>query len=152
MDQKPRQFTTTFFSIKELSTSIIQGLMITAGLVWIYWFAVNNGENEPTTTAMVFITLITSNILLTLVNRSFHFSILTTLKYKNILIPVAIAVTIFLVIVIFAIPAFRTFFKFETPQPREMLICVSSGILSVLWFEGYKWFKRPSNKSSKSEV
>jgi Ca2+-transporting ATPase len=40
MLQKPRPFTTTFFNWNELVTSIIQGLMITAGVLLVYQYAV----------------------------------------------------------------------------------------------------------------
>src|SRR5690606_15094896 len=71
MLQPPRTFSKTFFNLKELTTSVVQGLMITAGTMFIYQFAVRNGANEDTTRTMVFTTLITANIFLTLVNRSF---------------------------------------------------------------------------------
>jgi Ca2+-transporting ATPase len=74
--QKPRPFTNTFFSWKELSTSIIQGLVITLGTLSVYQFAVYQGFNEHVTRTMVFLVLVTSNVFLTLINRSFYYSIL----------------------------------------------------------------------------
>ncbi|MFT7606934.1 MAG: Ca2+-transporting ATPase, partial [Saprospiraceae bacterium] len=43
MIQKPRPVSSTFFNWKELTTSIIQGLMITAGVLIIYQYAVMAG-------------------------------------------------------------------------------------------------------------
>ncbi len=94
MVQKPRPMTTTFFNWKELSTSIIQGLMITAGTLTIYQYAVHQGFSESLTRSMVFTAIISSNIFLTLVNRSFYYSIFTTLKYKNNLVLLIIGITI----------------------------------------------------------
>jgi Ca2+-transporting ATPase len=142
MERKPKVFVKTFFDIRELSTSIVQGLMITAGLISIYWYAVNSGQSLPTTTSMVFITLITANIILTLVNRSFTYSLLTTLKYKNNLIPLVIATTMLMVIVIFAIAPLREFFRFETPSFVGISASIFSGLVSVIWFEGYKSLNR----------
>src|SRR5690606_11830890 len=70
MQQKPRKLTETFLNLKELGISIIQGLIITAGVLLMYQYAVNIGSDEPTTRAMVFSTMIFANILLSLVNRS----------------------------------------------------------------------------------
>ena len=53
MLQKPRPFTTTFFNWKELSTSIIQGLVITIGSLFIYQYAVYFKFDETTTRTMV---------------------------------------------------------------------------------------------------
>src|SRR5450432_3599261 len=49
MVQKPRPFTTTFFNWNELTTSIAQGLIITAGTLITYRYAVYQGFNELTT-------------------------------------------------------------------------------------------------------
>lgn len=144
MNEKPRVFSKTFFNIKELLTSIIQGLMITSGLISIYWLAVLNHETLPKTTSMIFVTLITANVLLTLVNRSFYFSLITTWKYKNNLIPLIIIITMLMLVTIFLVPVIRTFFGFEILTLRDWMICVFVGAISVLWFEVYKWMRRKS--------
>lgn len=144
MDQKPRIFTKTFFSTRELSTSIMQGLVITAGLVFVYWHAVAHANTLQATSAMVFVTLLTANVVLTLVNRSFYYSCLTTLKYSNPLIPVALTITVSLTILIFLITPLRAFFKFEIPSTRDIGLSMATGFFSVIWFEIYKWFKRLS--------
>src|SRR5690606_17693407 len=83
MQQKPRKLTETFLNWKELSISIIQGLMVTLGVLLAYQYTAQNGGDEITTRAMVFTTLVFSNVLLSLVNRSFVYSIFETLKYRN---------------------------------------------------------------------
>ena len=83
MTQPTRPFTSTFFSWEELSASILQGLFITAGTLFVYQYSVQNAQNEQLTRSMVFTTLIIANIFLTLVNRSFYYSIFTTMKYKT---------------------------------------------------------------------
>jgi Ca2+-transporting ATPase len=142
MMQKPRLLTATFFSFKELGLSILQGLAITVGLITIYWQAVGNNKSADATTAMVFVTLVIANITLTLVNRSFYYSIVDTFKYKNKLIPLMIAVTICLVILFFAVPWLRTFFGFELLRFTDIIYCLLAGIGSVIWLEVYKLFKR----------
>lgn len=94
MLQKPRPFTTSFFKWRELGISILQGLMITAGTLFAYQYAVYFNYSEPLTRTMVFTTLIAANIFLTLENRSFYYSIFTTLRYKNNLVPIIIGITI----------------------------------------------------------
>jgi P-type Ca2+ transporter type 2C len=94
MSQKPRPFTDAFFSLKELTTSIIQGLMITVGNIVAYQYAINQGYSENLARTIVFTTLIAANIVLTLVNRSFYYSIFTTLRYKNKLILLIISITV----------------------------------------------------------
>ena len=144
MLQKPRPFTSNFFNWKELTTSIIQGLFITAGSLGIYQYAVNQGLNETITRTMVFAVLISANIFLTLVNRSFYYSVFTTMKYKNNLVLLIILLTIAITVSLFYIPVFSSFFLFSPLQVPELLLCIGTGFASVIWYEIIKWRKRES--------
>ncbi|WP_111624843.1 cation-translocating P-type ATPase [Arenibacter echinorum] len=142
MIQKPRPFTTTFFKFKELITSIIQGLVITLGSLSVYQYAVLESHNESVTRTMVFMVLISSNIFLTLVNRSFYYSIWTTLKYKNNLVPLIIGITLILSALLLFVPPLTSFFQFETLTFKQLGIAVMAGMMSVLWYEIVKGIKR----------
>ena len=142
MLRKPRKLLDTFFSWKELTISIVQGLMITAGTLFAYQWSISNGLAEEETRAIVFSTLIFSNILLTLVNRSFTFSIITTLKYKNTLVPLIIISTTLLLAILHIVPAIRVFFGFGQIDGIQLLYSFSIAFVSVMWFEGYKYLKR----------
>ena len=137
--------TTTFFNWKELSISIIQGLVITAGTLFMYQYTVQKDYYEALTRTMVFTVLITSNIFLTLINRSFYYSIFTTLKYKNNLVLLIISITIFIVALMLYVKPITKFFGFETLKLSQLLISVAVGFISVIWFELVKLIKR-SNK------
>jgi Ca2+-transporting ATPase len=141
MQLKPKKLTHTFFSWKELSLSIIQGLIITVGTLSVYQYAVSNAYNERLTRTMVFTVLIVANIFLTLINRSFHYSILTTLKYKNNLVPLIIFITIALLSIILFVAPLTNFFEFESLSLQQLLTCIAIGLISVIWFEVVKWIK-----------
>jgi P-type Ca2+ transporter type 2C len=142
MLQKPKPLTTTFFSWKELSVSIIQGLVITAGALFAYQYSVNQGNDEAVTRAMTFTVLIVANIFLTLINRSFYYSILTTLKYKNNLVLLIIFITVAIVSLLLFVRPLAAFFEFGTLNAPQVLICIGIGFLSVIWFEMVKLAKR----------
>ncbi len=146
MRQSPRPFTTTFFNWKELTTSIIQGLFITAGTLSAYQYAVYQGFPESTTRTMVFTVLVAANVFLTLVNRSFYYSILTTLKYKNNLVPLIIGVTIAITALLLYVPPFARFFLFAPLDGAQIAICIGIGFVSVIWYELIKWRKRVRDK------
>jgi len=135
MTQKPRPFTTTFFNWKELTTSIIQGLFITVGTLVVYQYSVHTLLNEAQTRTMVFTVLIAANIFLTLVNRSFYYSILTTLKYKNKLVLLIITITILITGLLLFVPPFTRFFEFQTLNLSQLAICIGIGFISVIWYE-----------------
>lgn len=146
MSRKPRPFVNSFFNKTELSTSIIQGLAITAGTLFIYQYAVGQGFAEAQTRTMVFIVLIVANIFLTLVNRSFYYSILTTLKYKNALVPIMISITIAITALLLFVPTLTAFFKFAPLSGSEMLLASLAGFVSVIWFEAVKFRNRHLKK------
>jgi len=138
MLQKPRLYTTTFFNWKELMTSIIQGIAITAGTLFVYQYSVSQGFDEAHTRAMVFTVLIAANIFLTLVNRSFYYSIFTTLKYKNKLVLLIITITISITGLLLYVPVLATFFQFETLTILHLFTCIGIGFISVIWYEFIK--------------
>ena len=148
MNQMPKALTNTFFNWKELSVSIIQGLVITAGALFIYQFAVMNGYNEAITRTMIFTALITSNIFLTLINRSFYYSIFTTLMYKNNMVLFIISITITLVCLMLYVEPLTRFFEFEQLSITQLLISSSIGFGSVIWFEFVKMYKRKMVKKT----
>lgn len=142
MLQKPKPLTTTFFNWKELSISIIQGLCITAGTLFVYQYSVLNGYSEALTRTMTFTVLITANIFLTLINRSFYYSIFTTLRYKNNLVLIIIFITMLIVALILSIQPITRFFEFETLHWLQLVTCITIGFISVVWFEIVKLIKR----------
>ena len=142
MLQKPRPFSSTFFNWSELFTSIIQGLAITVGVLTVYQIAIQSNANEAVTRTMVFTTLITANIALTFVNRSFIYSIFTTFQYKNNLVPIIIGITIAITLSLLFVPPFTKFFEFERLDINLIGISVGVGLMSALWYEIVKWWKR----------
>jgi Ca2+-transporting ATPase len=142
MQQPPRPLSNTFFSWKELWISIIQGLAITATALLTYRYAVQAGKDENATRTMVFLVLIAANIFLTLVNRSFYYSIFTTSRYPNKLIPLIIGITILLVGAILFIDPLTAFFKFTRLNWQDFSFGIFAGFLSVIWFEIVKFAKR----------
>jgi Ca2+-transporting ATPase len=143
---KPKPMTTTFFNWRELSISILQGLMITAGSLFAYQFAVRHGYNEAVTRTMTFTVLIAANIFLTLVNRSFYYSIFATLRYKNRLVPLIIGITMVVYALLLFVNPLTSFFGLERLTGYQLGISVLAGFVSVIWFEGVKWMKRVSLK------
>jgi Ca2+-transporting ATPase len=148
MQQQPRPFTTTFFNARELATSVVQGLVITAVCLIAYQYAVAQNAGEAATRTMVFTTLISANISLTLVNRSFYYSVFTTLQYRNRLIPFIIGITVLITAMLLYIPPLARFFDFETPSGTLLGISVGLGFAGAAWYELVKAFKRSRTQHS----
>lgn len=142
MKQPPRQLGSTFLSLKEMGISIIQGIVIAMGILFVYQFTVQNGGNEPLTRTMVFTTLVFSNVILSLVNRSFYYSVLTSLQNKNNMMVYANSLTLLLLALILYVAPVADFFKVLPLQIEEIGICLAVSSVSVLWIEVWKWNRR----------
>lgn len=142
MQQKPRPLQQTFFNYRELATSVLQGLAITMAVLLTYQYGVHQRYNEAITRTFVFMTLIVANVVLTLVNRSFYYSVFTTLRYKNNLVVLITAITLLLAAIIIYIPVLRNFFGLALLSLKDTLLVLCTGSVSVLWFEAVKWYKR----------
>jgi Ca2+-transporting ATPase len=142
MEKGPRRINESLFSWPELSLSILQGLIISLGVLAVYQYCITQNSDLSTTRTWCFTTLIFSNIILTLANRSFTRSIFVTLLYKNYLIPIIIFITLALWWAAVNIPMIQSLFGFSKIDLSDILLCAVVGSVSVLWLEIYKMFKR----------
>ena len=142
MKQPPRAMGKTFLSISELGISIIQGIVITLGVLFSYQFTAQHGGSEEKTRAMVFCTLIFANILLSYANRSFYYSIVESFKNRNfLLVGISCVVLILLFVIVYCRPV-AAFFEVTALSGSELAIALAVASVSVLWFEIYKLMRR----------
>lgn len=148
MQRPPRLMSDTFLNWRELMISIIQGLAITFGVLFIYQITVYDGGTEEKTRAMVFSTLIFANIFLSFVNRSFFYSVFESFKNRNpLLIGITALVLTTLAVILYMTP-FARFFKVTSLNLNELLIAILVAAISVFWFEVYKFFIRRKSKQT----
>jgi Ca2+-transporting ATPase len=145
MQEQPRPLGSTFLSLKELGISIVQGIGITIGILFMYQWTVQNGGNEQLTRTMVFSTLVFSNVMLSLVNRSFYYSVFASLKNKNNMMVIANSLTLFFLALILYISPIAHFFEVLPLQLDQIAFCIAVSSVSVLWIEIWKWNKRKNN-------
>lgn len=142
MQLPPRPLRSTFLSFKEMSTSILQGLAITLGILFVYQYSAQIYESEQLTRTMVFTTLVFANIILSLANRSFLYSIFTTLKYKNNMMFALNTATLTMLALILYLPVTAAFFKVQPLSGQQLVFCLLTASASVLWIEILKWRRR----------
>ena len=145
MFKKPLKTGATFLSLKQLTISIVQGLMITAGCLFLGFYYMKAGSNDETIRTIIFISLLFSNIFLTLINRSFVYSIFKTIFYKNNLVPIILITSLLLMFVLLYVPTMRTLFGLTQLNFNQIFLCFSVAMISTVWIELYKWIKRIYN-------
>ena len=135
MQRPPRRKNTGLFQQEELLMGVVQGLLITAGVLGLYHYFMQQGSTLAYTRTVVFTTLIISNIFLTFVNRSSTEPIFITLRYKNPLAPVVFIASLFFLLVIHFVPVFREIFGMVSIRSGDFLLCTITAFVSVAWFE-----------------
>lgn len=146
MQREPRRMDLTFLNWRELRTSIAQGLMITVGTLFCYQYGVRHQLGEDMTRTLVFTALVVANIALTLVNRSFHHSLLATIRYENWVLRGIVAGTLVLLLLLLHVPVLRDFFRLATPDWAQFAMASAVGVASVVWYEGVKWSERRGSR------
>ena len=138
------------FRNQELLISIIQGLVIAAGVLSVYYIYMHNDYSLAKTRTMVFSTLIISNIFLTFVNRSFTKTIGLAAGYKNNLALPVLVISILFLCAILLVPFIRSLFGLSLITFPDFLICFGTALIVVGWFEFYKMFsaKVPEDNSA----
>ncbi|MCW5917386.1 MAG: cation-translocating P-type ATPase [Ferruginibacter sp.] len=138
----PRKHSENFLKLKELSLSIIQGLAITAGVLFMYQFAYMRGGDEEEIRSMVFSSLIFANIFLSYSNRSNYYGITESIKYRNNLLFWITLLALVLLLMILYFPPLSRLFQVMPLNFGMLGMTIVVGAASVFWIELYKWLKR----------
>jgi Ca2+-transporting ATPase len=142
MNKSPRKLSSSFFSFHELSMSIIQGIIITAFCLGLGYYYMQNDHSIAEVRTIIYSTLIFSNSFLTLSNRSFYFSILTTIQYKNILIPLMLSISLLVLLLSIYFTPLQNIFQFVPLEAIDLTFCFIAGFASVIWVEIFKLIRR----------
>ena len=138
MLEAPWKQNRSFFQQGELLISIVQGLVITAGVLWFYYFSIYLGDSINETRTLVFTTLIISNIFLTFVNRSFTENIFKTIHYKNSLALWVFLTSLAFLAVLHLVAPVREMFGLAPVSLAKLFLSANIALISVGWFEVYK--------------
>jgi Ca2+-transporting ATPase len=142
MNRLPRKASAPVFGIKKILISSFQGLMVLIISFAVLFIAqwMHRPENEVR--ALTFTTLVIANLGLILINRSWTRNILEILKQKNSAVKWVLAGAVLFLSIVLYVPAMRSIFHFDFLHLNDLLICLSAGVASIVWFEGAKFFKK----------
>lgn len=139
MNKKPRKINESIFNRKNITISLIQGLSVLVINLIAYQLAIFWDFSPDKTRTLVFASLMFSNLFLLATNLSWDMSIFKHFRKKNMPFKlIGLGATAFLALAIFT-PFLRDIFKFETLGLKEIGVCLLLGLLSIVWFEIYKF-------------
>ncbi len=155
MTRRPRRRDQRLFDRWTIGLSILQGLSVLAFVLGVFVIgrAVHPGAGEQEWRALAFCTLIVANLALILTNRSWSQRILTILKTPNKALWWVVGGALTLLAAVLYLPGLRGMFRFEKLHGLDLLVCLGSGVASVVWFEAAKgWLSKRRRAERIAEV
>lgn len=145
MNRPPRNLKEPLFNKNTFIVSLLQGVSVLLVVFAVYYYALSIKLGEDECRTLTFTTLVFSNIMLIVTNLSWSKNIIEILKVKNqsmwwVLSGTAVALT-----AVLCVPFLRSLFHFSPLSLRELVLALTGGIVSLLWFEGLKFVWRKVN-------
>ena len=138
MMRPPRDLTDPMFNRRTLAFSLLQGIGVLCVVLAVFLIAMQRGQGEYEARALSFTTLIIANIGLIMTNRSWTRSMFDSLRTPNAAFWSVVGGALFFLALVIYVPFLRDLFRFSTLHFFDLLICLTAGVVSILWFEGFK--------------
>jgi len=142
MKRPPRNLRETIFNKKNVTISLLQGLIVLVAIFFIFFYSVKMGMREEVARTFAFASLVLSNILLIAVNLSWDKGIFKIFKEgTKVFYYVFFGAIISLFAVIYFPPLAKLFHLAKLSLIDFGFICIIA-VFSVLWFEIFKSFNK----------
>ena len=142
MSRPPRTIDKPFFGMRKILISCFQGFWVLVATLSVYFISLKLGYEIGETRAMTFTTLIVSNVMTILTNRSWSESIFAILRTPNPTVKWVAGGAILFIILILIIPFLQGLFQFSPITVWEAVLSIAAGISTIIWFELYKHFQK----------
>lgn len=138
MRKPPRGRGVSLFTTPELGMTLLQGIVLGAAVLFAYRFAVDKGYEEDAVRAYVFGTMVFGNLFLTLTNRSFDYTFLKTVTYKNPFLWRILGLSLVMLGIVLYAPPVASLFRVSILHADDLGWCALFAFIGVAWFEVWK--------------
>jgi Ca2+-transporting ATPase len=142
MRRPPRRPEEPLFGRRIVGVSMLQGMSILIILLAIYLTTLHRGQGEAEARTLVFTTLIFANLGLIFTNRSWSRTILDSVGRHNPALWWVTGGAIAFLALVLSVPFLRSLFHFAPLHIVDIALCFAGGVVSILWFEGLKAYRR----------
>ena len=146
MNRPPRDPKEPLFSRRVLLLSTLQGLGVLAMLLAVFGVCLSRGQGELEARTLTFTALIIANLGLMMTNRSWTSTFGKILRSPNAALWWVTGGAVIFLGLVLNVPFLREIFRFTVLHPVDLVICVSAGVGSVVWFEIFKASGRMGQK------
>lgn len=147
MRRPPRNPQSPLFGTKQILLSLLQGLSVLIIVLGIFcisrWIGHPDSPKnlDANARALTFTTLIIANLGLIMSNRSLTKSLWIMLRSYNAALWWVVGGALGFLGLVLYVPFLRNLFSFQALHLTDLLICLGAGIISILWFEIFKWLR-----------
>lgn len=139
MLRPPRSTKDAFFDRRKVIFSVIQGLIVLAITLSVYFIGYNAHLPERSLRAIAFLALVLINLALAVSNLSRYRTVIGIVRRANTAAKWIIAATLILLLLTFFIPALRTIFMFQLFPFSYLLLIAGATVLALLLFDTMKF-------------
>ncbi len=142
MNRMPRNLHARFFGKKEIIDALIDGLLLLASVVLLYFISNNRGHSESQLRSITFIALVSGNLLMVMSKLSMSRSIFTSFMRQNKVAKFIFLFAILLMIIVFSVPSFRNMFHMSYPGHLHVFYALVTAMIFTVCIEILKIFRR----------
>jgi Ca2+-transporting ATPase len=143
MDLPPRPVGAPLFDRRSLLVAAAQGVASLAAVIGVFVWGATSGRDDATVRSLAFTTLVASNLLLILVNRSMRLTVWGAFaERRNAALKWILLLACGLLVVLLSVPGLRAAFGFGPVRWWEAAVSVAAAAAGVTWFEVYKLWQR----------
>ncbi len=141
MTRPPHRLDERLFNRSTVLLALAQGVWVLLVVLGVFAATLRWGSGDADARTLTFVTLIFANLGLIMTNRSWSRTVVSSIRVPNrSLWYVVFGALVFLGLALY-VPFLRTLFKFTMLHPGDILICLAGGVISIAWFEVFKYAK-----------
>jgi Ca2+-transporting ATPase len=148
MSRPPRSIQEPLFSLSTVSYSLLQGIVLLLIVAGVFVVSQEMSESVETARALAFTTLIVGNLGLIVCNRSWVLALPAIMRQKNAALLWITAGAVIFAFLSVKVPLFMSLFKFGPLHGLDLILCLSAGIISLIFFELIKSIRRYRNTAT----
>jgi Ca2+-transporting ATPase len=139
MQRPPRNPNSPLVSRWLVVASLLQGGIVLLIVATIYAVALDRNMPETEARALAFVTLVTTNFAMILINRATGFAIVDLVRRPNVVLWGVVAITTIILLIVVLTPSLRTVFFFGPLHGDDLILCALAGLAAFAALELVKW-------------
>jgi len=142
MNRPPRNLKQRILNKPVVFFSLMQGISVLVVSLAIYYIALRRGLSTDEARTLSFTSLVFANIIMIMVNLSWHSSIFKIMHMKNRAFNIVAVGSLVALFAVIYVPFLRSLFHFAVLSATDLGIAFAGAVISLIWFEGVKKVRR----------